>query len=162
MVMNKDNLIRGNTVLAPQYEPFEKEYEKLSKYKKETNAINRQKRVQSKAKTIAFIILLFAVGFSVIYRYSVLYSAEKKLDAINSQVSALKMDNEDLNVKLLKFSNIKQLEDTAAKNNMVNPSKSSIIYCDLTKDNFSKASENSSEKVQQTLLNKIKNLLFLF
>ncbi|MDP4177031.1 MAG: hypothetical protein Q8900_01660 [Bacillota bacterium] len=162
MVMNKENLIVGNTVLSPQHETFEKEYEKLTKYKKEINAINKQKRIQNKIKTMIFIAILFAVGFSVIYRYSVLYSMEKNMYSLDSKIENVKTDNENLKIKLLKNSNLKKLDDAATKLNMFYPTKSSVIYCDLAKDNFSKAKENKNKNIQENLFKKIRDMLFLF
>jgi len=164
-MMNRQNVINGNTVMVPDYKPFQpeknQEFEKLKKAKLENNRKNKQKRVNNKAKTIGSILLTFVIGIAIIYRYSTIYNMQKELNTLKSDKVKLERQYDNLNVELLKVSNIENVKKIAEeKLHMVSANKNQVIYSDLTKDNFTKLSNKNNSETQASLMQRIKNMLF--
>lgn len=166
VMMGKQKIVNGNTVLVPQYEPSspaEKErYEKLKKAKRESLGHRRYKRNKRKAKTLLNITLAFVIGISFVWRYSVMYNTQKNLNDTKTQINNLSIENENIKVNLLKNSNVGMVEATAiSKLKMVYPEKNHVVKCNLEKQNFEKQvpSKNSSSK-SEGFIAKIKSMFF--
>ena len=163
VMMSKENMVRGNTVLAPQYEPKEpdrKQHEEL-KRAKEAQKANREKRVKNKAKVIMNIGVAFIIGLTIIYRYVALYNIRQELTTVKGQVMAVDKENEDLKVVLAKSRNIEDIEKVATeKLNMVRADRNQAVYADLTKENFKNTSNKNNEETEVGFLQKIINKLF--
>lgn len=166
VLVGKQKIINGNTVLVPQYEPStqeeKEEYEKLRKAKRESQNLHRYKNNKKKAKVILSIALAFAIGITFIWRCSVLYSVQKNLDDAKTQANSLVTENESLKVNLLKNSGIEIVESTAiSKLKMAYPEKNHVAKCNFGKDNFSKVtpSKNSSNN-DMDIISKIKSMFF--
>jgi cell division protein FtsL len=165
IMMNKENYVNGNTVLAPSYEPLapskKQDYERLNKAKAENLIKKREKRVNSKAKTLRNIALVFIIGVTLIFRYASIYNIQKNLSNIKSEVVNLNKENENLKVELVKASNLNNVEKIATeKLHMVRTEKSNAIYMDLTKENFVKVASANKDQSQLSFLQKIYKMLF--
>nr|WP_251860182.1 cell division protein FtsL [Clostridium sp. Marseille-Q2269] len=158
------NTFNGNTVLKPQYDPqIEKDKRKKEQYKR--NKKVKQKLLKKKFKTLRSIIIAFIIGVALVTRYGMLYSMQKDLSNVKNQISEVEKDNENLKVELVHYNNLKNIEKTAGeKLKMISPSKDSVIYADLSYNNFKK--ENSKVHVSEKdnvfleLLSNLKKLLF--
>lgn len=134
------NRFSGNTVLKPQYEPQiekdkDKEKEKKEQYKR--NKKVQQKLLKKKFKTLRNIIIVFILGITLVARYGILYGMQKELTNINSEISEVEKESENLKVELVHYSNLSNIEKVAGQNlKMVPPNKDSAIYTDLSYDNF--------------------------
>ena len=164
-MMNKENYVIGNAVLAPNYEPAgpskKQEYERLKKTKAENLYKKREKRVNSKAKTLRCIALVFIVGVTLIFRYTSIYNVQKNLSNIKSETISLNKENENLKVELVKSSNLSNVEKIATgKLNMVRVEKHQVIYTDLTKENFAKDASLNKNHSQSSFLQKVYKMLF--
>lgn len=164
--MNKENLIQGNTVLSPRTQPSEPSRKNEQKEAiKRKNAIVKQKidkRRHSKAKILLHIIVSFGIGMTLVYRYTALYNMQRELSKVENNIKAVNSENENLRIELIKFNNLNYLEENSLKKlNMTYPSKNSIAYCDLTKDNFSRGTVKNDNSIPKKVLNKVKSILFL-
>lgn len=163
VMMSKENMVRGNTVLAPQYEPTKpdtKQQEELKRAKAVKKA-NREKRVKSKAKVLMNIGIAFIIGLTIIYRYVVLYNIRQELTTAKGQVMAIDKENEDLKVVLAKSKNIDDVEKVATeKLHMVRVDRNQAVYADLTKENFKNTSNKNNEETEVGFLQRILNKLF--
>nr|WP_243429051.1 cell division protein FtsL [Clostridium pascui] len=66
---------------------------------------------------------------------------QRELNAIGLEINTINKENENLRVELVKFNNLQYIEDVATKKlNMVSPTKSNIMYCNL-KNEMVKASQ---------------------
>ena len=159
---DKRGMISGNTVLAPQYLPKEKDkYEELKKLRNENKKKQKLKQIKSKKKVLRNIAITFILGVTLIGRYSMLYNVQRDLNRINTQISTVKVENENLKVELLKFSNIHYIEEKAISQlHMIRPDKDQVIYTDLSKNNFGKLTKEKVENKQQNLMEKFKNMIF--
>lgn len=171
IMVDKENNISGNTALAPEYAPStdEKHNKELEKYKKIKikNKKERQRRLKFKFKTIRNIIIFFAMGITIVGRYSMIYSMQKKSNDLQKQLNEVNKNTENLKVQLVKQSNLSVIEKEAlSKLKMVNPDKNTALYTDLSYDNFSKENSdiNKSNKESNSWFSKffkgIKEMLF--
>ncbi len=73
-----------------------------------------------------------------------LYSMQKELSNINSEISKVEKESENLKVELVHHSNLSNIEKIAGeKLKMVPSNKESAIYADLSYNNFKKEDSKS-------------------
>jgi cell division protein FtsL len=163
VLIDKESMFNGNTVLAPEYLPSKKneEYEKLRKARQESLKRNQQLRINKKLKVLLCISAVFILGIAMIYRYSVIYDMEKQVGKERSIESKLQIDNDNIKIQLAKYNDINKIEEFAInKLHMVQPDKGAAIYMDLNKSNFKDSSKKVIKNEGNDILNKIKSFLF--
>lgn len=164
-MMNKENLVNGNTVLAPQRQvinpaPNEKSQEAERKKKESLNRAKKEGR-KEKLSILRNIAILFGIGVVLIGRYSAIYHMQKDLSNTRTTINRLSRENESLKVDLVKASNIQNVEEIATtKLHMIPADKNKAVYADLTKENFKNTTTKNQEKKERSLMEKIKNILF--
>lgn len=139
--------------LQPEYEPNKNPYKKkkssLSKTKANSN--KQQKKSVAKKKNkynykpVAYIMITFAMLFTISYRYSLINEQHNAKEEIKSKVSAVQKENEQLKVSIensLNLSSVaKAAEDKLGMQKLDNNQK---IYLDLQKKDYV---EPASEEV---------------
>lgn len=163
--MNKENYINGNTVLNPNYDPqgpSKKQEQEIFEKAKAKNLQNiMEKRVNSKAKTLSSIVLVFVIGLTLVFRYACIYKVQKNLSNIKNETISLNKENESLKVELVEASNLANVEKIATeKLHMVRADKTQAIYADLTEENLGKVTSSDKNEVQLSLFQKIYKMLF--
>lgn len=157
IVMNEENMINGNTVLQPEYKPYEKTDGNIHKKKN----ISRQKKVKKKLKVLLNICVFFIIGLTLIYRYSVIYNMQTELNSVESNISDINRQNENLTVELVKYNNLEYIEKNAeSKLNMVVPDKGNAVYTNLNKPIIKNQVDTDKIKTQKGILNKLKQLIW--
>ena len=164
IVTNNENYVQGNTALVPQRVEKTKDnrLKELEKGKSELHKKKINKRISSKICVIRNIVLVFIAGALLIARYSIIYDMQRNLNTIESDITETKRENENLKVELVKYNNLRFIEETAtSKLHMIQPDKNAAVYVSLDKNYFPNAAEKDDKMVsQQNLIQKIKNLLF--
>lgn len=139
--------------LQPEYEPKKNPYKKKksSVSKKQTTNKKVSKNPVSKKKNkynykpVAYIMLAFAMLFTISYRNSLINEKYNEKESIKSQVSAVQKENEQLKVSIensLNLSSVaKAAEDKLGMQKLDNNQK---IYLDLKKKDYV---EPASEEV---------------
>lgn len=139
--------------LHPEYEPKKNPYKKKksSVSKKQTTNKKVSKNPVSKKKNkynykpVAYIMLAFAMLFTISYRNSLINEKYNEKESIKSQVSAVQKENEQLKVSIensLNLSSVaKAAEDKLGMQKLDNNQK---IYLDLKKKDYV---EPASEEV---------------
>lgn len=157
ILMNKDSMVNGNTVLQPEYKPYKETEEKKLK----TNAPNKALKVKKKLKVIRNICVVFVVGVILVYRYCAIYNAQTELNSIENNISKINKQNENLTVELVKYNNLEYIEDSAVnKLQMKIPDKGNAVYTNLDKKVI-KVEENSDEpEMHKGILNKLKQFIW--
>lgn len=157
----KNNYINGNTVLAPQYDPsIDEEYLELKKKRKEKLKINNKKNMKIKLATIRNIILVFIIGVTLIGRYSSIYNMQKQLNKMQNEITDFNRQNDSLKVELVKQNDVAKVQETAVtKLNMVQPDKNSVIYTNLSKDNFNTDAKVTADK-NNNIIDKLIKAIF--
>jgi len=134
--------ISGNTVLAPNYEPY-RESEQRRQVKK--NRINK-KNINKKIIVMRNIMIAFIVGITLVGRYCILYNLQSELNTTRQNIAALNKENENLKVDLVKYNNIQYIEDVAVnKLGMVTPDRNHAIYANISKNSIITAESKNSE-----------------
>lgn len=163
IVVNENSVIRGNTVLKPNYNPyednqFEREEERKRKLKQNKQ---KNKRLKSKVKVMRNIVLTFITGLALVGRYCIIYDMQRQLNSVQSNISVINKDNENLKVELIKYNNLQLIEDTATnKLKMVKPDKSGAVYTNLSKEVIQSREKKKEIEVQQNIWNRLGKILF--
>ena len=160
IVAKKEIEIYGNTVLAPQEPLTKRKYEDFEKSRKQANQSRRQKDIKKKKGVLINIFIVFAIGMIVIARYCMIYSYQEANAKAKDEIEVLSKQNDAYAVNLIKFRNITYIEKTATtKLHMVKPKVSEIQYFNLSKNNL-KTNDNSKIRISNTVINKIKDVMF--
>ena len=163
IVANKENLVRGNTVLAPQYQPKEdNSYKKLKESSNKAKLNSKNKKLKNKLGTLRNIAIVFVVGVTLVGRYSVIYNMQYNLDELDSKISSLNKENDNLKVELVKYQNLQLIEEAAInKLGMVKPETKNAIYCDMNKQLFKDIkNKTNNEDKKENIFKKIASKLF--
>jgi cell division protein FtsL len=165
VITEKENVIYGNTVLAPQFEPLRKrenkEYDDLNKAKKEMLKNMKNKRFKSKLYTMRNISVIFIIGLAIVFRYSMIYNYENKLNNVRIEEKKITAENEQLKLDLVKMNNLSNIEEIAVNQlHMVRPDKSEVVFMDLSKDNFAAYKSDSQNNTQKSFVDYLKKILF--
>lgn len=159
LLENGSNSINGNTVLAPQKTALPKEKVKVEK-KRKKKSIGQQERVLRALKFAGCLGATLAVSFTILFRYSSIYSYQKEIIKINNEISKISQENENLKVQLLKFNNISYIEEVATKQlKMVRPMAGNAVYSNLKSVELP-IEEKKLESSSKVWLKKIKDFLF--
>ena len=166
IVSEKENIYMDKMVVNGT--PIQKEkkknkkskiYKELSNFKKENHKNINDKKKNKKITMMKSVIAIFLVGMVIMARYSMIYANQKSISNIKTQISKTKYKNDDLRIYLMKFKDIKNVDDVARnKFKMVEPSVNNTYYYDLGKDNFE--DNKKVNKSVSNLIEKIKNILF--
>ncbi len=139
--------------LQPEYEPNKNPYKKKKSSLSKTKANSNKQQNKSKAKKknkynykpVAYIMITFAMLFTISYRYSLINEQHNAKEEIKSKVSAVQKENEQLKVSIensLNLSSVaKAAEDKLGMQKLDNNQK---IYLDLQKKDYV---EPASEEV---------------
>lgn len=138
------NLIYGNTARKMEAEPVRPEPERRKKKvrhraRPKTSARTRQNQQKAMEIDFAFIRVLIAAVL-VVTAVSLFYLSERaklmeqreKLSDKREQLNTLQVENEDLNLEIEQSIDLGQIEKTAKKYGMKEPSSSQIIHYDST------------------------------
>lgn len=163
MVMNKNmRYFNGNTVLIPDFEPQKnEEYEKLRKERIAAKENIKAKNIKRKLNMIRNIVLCFAMGIFLVYRYSVIFSMQNSLNSMRNQISDLTKENQNLSVELAKYSSAAYIEDNAVnKLHMQKYNKSNAVYIDFSQKVIKEPVQvKSSENIKNGIIGKIQKIL---
>jgi cell division protein FtsL len=163
VVENRKNVVSGNTALASQVNPLPRERVKSpikqGPSKEELKRIRKQ-RISKFLKLNGSIVAVGIVGSVIIFRYSTIYHNQKEIIALQEEIQTVTEKSEDLSINLLKFNNISYIEEVATKElKMIEPKSTNAIYCNINSIEEI-ATSSANEEKGDSLLSKIKNLLF--
>ncbi|MGH4050411.1 MAG: hypothetical protein ACREVX_03520 [Clostridium sp.] len=162
MIIEKNNLeMFGNTILAPDESFRERErHEELEKSQKKANSAKKLREITRKKSVLRNIFIGFIIGMVIVFRYCMIYNLQAANSKAVAQIDMLSKENDAYDVELMKFRNIKYIEETATtKLNMVEPKISDVEYLDLNKNNL-ETNEVSQVKISKNVISKIKNIIF--
>lgn len=116
-------------------EAIEKQRELERKIKEHKNRKNQILKA-SRGRVISYIILTFLFTFSLMFRYSYIYSIQSEFTKTQENAAANQRTNENLKIQLLKLNNEKEIHEKAAALGMIQPVRSSAVFVDFSKENF--------------------------
>ena len=118
MVVKEFGYVNGNTVLKPERrseETDKKKYEELQRSKRERNKRRREEEKNRRIGILQISALILVIGIVIISRDSNVYSTQKELTNINSEIKVVRDDNESLRVDLLKVASLENIKTQAEK-----------------------------------------------
>ncbi|PRR82922.1 hypothetical protein [Clostridium vincentii] len=131
--------VNGNTVVKPQRrseDTDKKKYEELQRSKRERNK-KRKEEKKRRHGILQITAFLFVVGMVIIVRDNNVYSMQKELTTIKSEIKVVQDDNESLRVDLLKVSSLDNIKTNAEKRlGMVPATKENTIQIELPNKYF--------------------------
>lgn len=144
--------------LQPEYEPNKKQNKnKTTKKSNKNNSIREKQNIKKKTATkakrktkynykpVVYIMLGFAMLFTISYRNSLINESYNKKEEIKSQVSAVQKENEQLKVSIENSLNLNSVEKAAEeKLGMQKLNNNQKVYLDLQKKDYVEA---ASEEV---------------
>ena len=163
IVVNENSVIRGNTVLKPEYNPYKNDQAEQEEKRKRKIKHNKQKnrRMKNKVKVMRNIALTFIIGLTLVCRYCIIYDMQRELNSIKTNINVINRDNENLKVELVKYSNLQFIEETATnKLQMVKPDKGLAVYTNLDKEIIQSTEKKKEIEAQQNIWNKLRKILF--
>lgn len=159
-VIYNSNIINGNTVLVPDYEPYRKKSEQKDKKLRQIKKEQANKRKLVHEKVLSLVLCIFVFGIASIYRYCSVYKAQMQLTEVNSEISSIQKENDDLKLKMIKYNNMQYIEETAtSKLHMVRADKNSVIYANLTNNYFQDSKQKKTGLQNYSFFEKILNFI---
>lgn len=141
--------IKGSTATKPDRKS---NVQNPSREYKETRKVKQDKKAKLKTKkkndrryilSVAGIILCF--GCTTILGDSKVYNMQKQVRELNTEINEMQEDNEALKVKILKFSSLRNIQESAeAKLAMVMPEKQDTVKVNFS-DNYFKDVKDKDE-----------------
>ena len=134
--------------IEPEYEPMKKKYPKKSTAKKINNKKNNNsnsKEKQSKEKkqkakqhrVTLYVLIGFVLLFTMSYRNALISQNYSKIKSLETELSAIQKENEQLEVNIETNMNLKNIEKSAK--NMLGMQKISEVqtrYVDLPREDY--------------------------
>jgi len=140
MIVKEFEYVNGNTVVKPERrerETDKRKYEELQRSKKERNKRIREEEKKKRNGILQIAAFIFIVGIFIITRDSQVYSTQRDIDKINSEIKLIKDDNEAIRVELLKVSSLANIKTKAeTKLGMVPATKENTIQIELPNKYF--------------------------
>lgn len=139
MVVKEYDYIKGNTASNPRRssESDRRKYEELQRSKKlrKKRQIEDERRKRRGVRQIA--VAIFMLGTITIARDSKVYSMQKEVTALNSEIKKVDDETEALRVELLKVASLDNIQKNAEeKLGMVVATKDQMLQMDLSENYF--------------------------
>nr|WP_243122766.1 cell division protein FtsL [Haloimpatiens lingqiaonensis] len=161
--MNKNNIVDGSTALVPKREERDYQQERRKQQQKEIELINKRKEklVKNKLKIMLSIGIGFSMGIILVMRFAYICNLRQESITMQNQIATIGKENENLKVELLKYDNIKYIEEIAVKKlNMERPNLGQAIYCDLDTKYFKDNKLQKKDTKKLSFIEFIKSKLF--
>ncbi|MBE6070751.1 MAG: cell division protein FtsL [Clostridium butyricum] len=141
--------IKGSTATNPSRKTS---VQNPSRKYKETHKVKQEKKLKVKKKndrryilSVAGVILCF--GCVTILGDSRVYNMQKQVRHLNIEINKMEEENEALKVKILKFSSLSNIQESAeARISMVMPGKEDSVKLDFSKNYFESVQDEDSNE----------------
>lgn len=139
--------------------PNDKEIQKFKNFKNVKNRERIEKDKNKHSSIIKIVAIGFLLGITIMVRYSIIYSNQSQISNIKNEITNVRYNSDELKVQLLKFSDIKKIDEKSKTEfKMIEPKIANIYFYDLSKDNFSDEKDKKSQK--KSFIDKIIEYLF--
>lgn len=120
----------------------------------------KQKKLRKQAGSILSILFVFILGSVVIYRYSTIYNLENNYDTVSQQVDNLNKEKQSLNLALIQYNKIENIQNNAAKLNMVAEDKSTAVASNYDRNTIKEVKNSNNTKTSKSILANIINFIY--
>ncbi|MCR3757853.1 hypothetical protein [Clostridium felsineum] len=153
IITDKEFQVKGSNALAPQKNNTDaneralKNYRERRKKEKRMKLIKKHIQMKKQARVILAIVAVFILGFTVLYRYSEIYSLQNKLEMVQNDSNNISGENDDLKLELFKNESIDNVAEKATGDlHMVNPDKNHATYTNLQKKSITIDKDTEASK----------------
>lgn len=169
LVEREYDYIKGSTVPAPERKSKvlkpNRKYKQIQRQKriKNRNLLLKNRRKNDRKYLLTIAVVIFTFGCITISGDNKLYSMQKKVSDINTQIRQTQEENEALKVSVLKYSSLKNIQENAgSKLSMFVPNKDEMVKIDFSNNYFKDLEPNNStnsSKKENNLLSKLMSLI---
>lgn len=169
LVVREYDYIKGSTAVKPErkngVQKTDKKYKKFQrnkKNKKNKNIRLNNKKVNDRKYMFSLSIVIFIFGCITIFGDSKVYTMQKQVSDLNTQIKQTQEENEALKVKLLKFSSLSNIQENAeTKLGMAVATKENIVKIDFSDDYFKdiKEENDTNQNERKSLLSKLMSFI---
>ena len=148
------------------YEPVRKNGRKYAKKAKNTPKVETKVKPVSKVKTIFYVLVVFAIFFTIIYRNAVIDAKYAEIKKLKTELATVEKENEQLEATIESNLNLKTIQEQAEKLlGMKTLSNAQIEYINLPKTDYVECKseevklekeDNLFEKIMKTIDDLIK------
>lgn len=165
MKMEEYEYINGSIVSMPQEERNKREEESKRKREEERKRYNKklkENRQFNRKVTLQIIALALFLGIISITLSSRNYVMQKKLIAINSEISSVNESNEAMQIQLSKQSALQSIASNAENLGMKVATKDDMVSLDLSQNYFEKLekAKDIKDESKNGFFSKIMDVLF--
>lgn len=153
MANNKNPYSYGNVA-------YDFEMDIIKEEKKRKNPkVNNKKKTKAKLKIMGYVTVLFLLSFLSLCRFAAIIKITNNIHSIKKDIKQAQKQSEDLKVKMAKYNNIKNIEESAiAKYGMVVPDKQNIKYVDVKPLTASASMQQKDDKI--TFVKRLLGLIY--
>lgn len=145
--------IYGNTA----YDYRKKEYKDINKKNRELNRKNYINSLKKKVKSLAICFIMMIMSTIIVGRYATIINLNQQNLALKKNISENRKINEDLKLQLMKYENIKEINEVATNNlNMIRPDTVNIIHIRLDSTPLDLNNKEDIPDSSITIIDKIK------
>lgn len=155
MIQKNGTYIQGNLAEKLEYNAYE-----------ENKVLRQKKKARSgalpKVKTVAFMLVIFATCFLIVYRYAVITELNFQISKAEKQYNEIRNENARLLVEIKKDTDLNTIQQIAeTRLGMQKPDKSQIVYMNVPKNDYTVVAESyiqdkdTNEGVFASLIDKI-------
>lgn len=152
MARREYDYIKGSTALAPErkkrVQKPDKKYKQIQRRKKlqSKNILLRNKRKSDRKYVLTVAMVIFSLGFITISGDSKVYSMQKQVTDLNTQIKQTEEVNADLKLRISKSSSLNYIEQKASnKLSMAVPKKDETMKIDFSQNYFKDLKSNVSD-----------------
>ena len=141
--------VNGNTAVKPLKKTTirkPKKHSEIIKKKKDNKKKLFKKQRQSDRKYILTVVMfILSIGCITIAGYSNVYKMQRAVTKLEDEINNTREENEALRVKILKYSSLNNIEETAGNSlGMYVPHDKDVIKIDFSNDYFKDVKVNSN------------------
>lgn len=126
---------------------IENYYTKKRINEQEAKKARAVKSAKARLKTIASILLVFAVACTILYRNVIIIESSTEAQQLEEKLTTLQAANTKLNYELKKEVDLKKVEEIATtKLGMKRPDKHQTVYVDVTQKNYAEVKNSAADK----------------
>lgn len=143
------------------YDNYAIDYERYERYekpeKKATKApVKKKPNLKHRVKMVVLVITMFCTGVLIVGRYAMIMNLNNQCKEIKNNITKNLKENERLNIELLKYYDIKQVEkDATTELNMIRPSHANIVYLTVESKKEADIIEEDVEPLKVGLIDRI-------
>ncbi|MBE6049863.1 MAG: cell division protein FtsL [Clostridium sp.] len=156
MIVRELDYVKGNVAIKPERKSFRTDNDRkkeLQNNRKKKRELQKKNYIRKSSIQVAAII--FLIGMITITRDAKVYTMQKELDKLDTQIATMKDENEALRINLLKIGSLDNIKKQAEeKLNMSIATKENTMEIEVPSNYFEEEKEEANE-INKTLFSRL-------